>query len=128
MQHSEKSGVLYCYRFGKLIHYLTDAFTYPHNPTFTGNLNAHVRYEQETEKIFESTLSMQKKKPIAYEENKLYAFFSLKHEQYLEHQPGAETDIQFVLDVIPFVFQSLYIHAGIAHKKEIKRYENSFNI
>ncbi len=33
------------YRMGKLVHYVADAFTLPHNTAFQGNLRAHIRYE-----------------------------------------------------------------------------------
>ncbi len=33
------------YTLGKLIHYITDAFTYAHNDTFTTNLGDHREYE-----------------------------------------------------------------------------------
>lgn len=109
MQRSEHPGILYWYRLGKLLHYLTDAFTYPHNQNFTGNLREHVRYEQHAEKAFEAALLTQKAMPIASETNKLLADFFSKHEQYLQQQPGAETDISFVLEVVPSVFRSLYV-------------------
>lgn len=126
LQHSEKTGVLYCYRLGKLIHYVTDAFTYPHNQNFAGSLRDHVRYEQTIERTFESALSAQKASPIAYEGNTVYAFFSTKHEQYLTRQPGAETDISFVLKVIPCIFQRLLKHAVVPQEREIERCENVF--
>lgn len=125
MQRCEKTGILYCYRLGKLLHYLTDAFTYPHNQNFTGTLREHVLYEQKTEKVFESALSARKVTPNAYEANKLYEFFSSKHEEYMKQQPGAETDIQFILNVIPFVFHSLYIHASIAYRRDMECCESS---
>lgn len=33
------------YRLGKLIHYVADSFTFPHNKEFTGSLGEHCRYE-----------------------------------------------------------------------------------
>lgn len=128
MQRCEKTGILYGYRLGKLLHYLTDAFTYPHNQNFAGNLQEHVCYEQDMEKSFEAALSARKTAPAIYEADILYTVFFTMHEQYLKQQPGAETDISFVLDVIPSVFQSLCIHASMTHGREMKCYENSYNI
>ena len=35
-----------CFRLGVLLHYTADAFTWPHNEQFAGNLKQHVRYER----------------------------------------------------------------------------------
>ena len=37
-------GVSEYYHFGKLMHYIADAFTLPHNGIFKGNLREHCRY------------------------------------------------------------------------------------
>ena len=38
-------GVLSHYRMGKLVHYITDGFTFAHNDDFPGTLKEHSRYE-----------------------------------------------------------------------------------
>jgi hypothetical protein len=38
-------GVLAHYRMGKLVHYITDGFTFAHNANFPGTLKDHTRYE-----------------------------------------------------------------------------------
>lgn len=128
MQHCDKRSILYWYRLGKLLHYLTDAFTHPHNQNFTGTLHDHVRYEQEAERVFESVLLAQEATPLIYETNTPYTFFSSTHEKYLKQRPGAETDIRFIFAVIPSVFRSLYIHPDITDGREMKYYESSFNL
>ena len=45
------------YRMGKLIHYVADAFTFPHNAWFQGDLRAHIRYEMRLAACFHSALS-----------------------------------------------------------------------
>ena len=35
-----------CFRLGVLLHYTADAFTWPHNKQFAGNLKQHMRYER----------------------------------------------------------------------------------
>lgn len=44
IQMSTKQVLKY-YKLGKLIHYVADSFTFPHNKEFTGNLEEHCRYE-----------------------------------------------------------------------------------
>lgn len=40
-------SVRYYYNLGRLIHYVADSFTYPHNSSFTGNLREHCEYERQ---------------------------------------------------------------------------------
>lgn len=44
------------YRLGALTHYLADAFTYPHMPSFRGGISAHNRYEREMHRVFGEVL------------------------------------------------------------------------
>lgn len=37
---------------GVALHYLADAFTFAHNPAFTGNLSRHKEYESELSQVF----------------------------------------------------------------------------
>lgn len=39
-------NVITCYRAGKITHYIADAFTFPHNDGFTGNIKNHMSYER----------------------------------------------------------------------------------
>ncbi|MGN1318529.1 MAG: zinc dependent phospholipase C family protein, partial [Lachnospirales bacterium] len=49
---NKKYTVLDFLRLGKLMHYMADAFTYPHNTEFKGDLTAHVDYEEKLHKEF----------------------------------------------------------------------------
>lgn len=50
-------GIRQAYRLGALTHYLADAFTYPHMPSFHGGISAHNRYEREMHRVFGDVLS-----------------------------------------------------------------------
>lgn len=45
LQDGMKNKYSYFYLLGKLIHYVADAFTFPHNKEFEGSLAEHCRYE-----------------------------------------------------------------------------------
>ena len=49
-------GMRQAYRLGALTHYLADAFTYPHMPSFPGGIPAHNRYEREMHRVFGEVL------------------------------------------------------------------------
>jgi len=52
LESRKKLRLLDFYAMGKLIHYVTDAFTFSHNRDFTQNLLAHRHYEQDLEAFF----------------------------------------------------------------------------
>lgn len=45
LEKRDRFNSLDYYTLGKLIHYIADAFTYPHNAHYTGNLKEHKNYE-----------------------------------------------------------------------------------
>ena len=45
IETEEMTEIKRCYLLGKLIHYVADAFTFPHNNVFKGNLVQHCKYE-----------------------------------------------------------------------------------
>ena len=42
----ESKERVYWRRFGEVMHYMADYFTFPHNKNFTGNLYEHNKYEK----------------------------------------------------------------------------------
>ncbi len=50
MQEGKGHGLVHSYRLGKLIHYIADSFTFPHNEMFHGSLRSHMLYEDKLEK------------------------------------------------------------------------------
>lgn len=62
LQRRERFGIREYYRLGKLTHYVADAFTFPHNSVFHGNIKKHCKYES----ILHNQLmhSLQKQKNI----------------------------------------------------------------
>lgn len=56
LRYSGVKDPLHAYRLGALIHYLADAFTYPHTPSFTGNIPAHNAYERDLHRVFSDAL------------------------------------------------------------------------
>lgn len=98
---SETIGPLFCYRLGKLIHYLTDAFTFPHNTAFTGTMRDHVQYEEELEKMFLPKLHELHSQSIPWRGISLYKDIVTCHKYYIHAIRGYETDSLFTLVFIP---------------------------
>lgn len=88
------------YQLGVLIHYLADAFTYPHNETFTDNMLAHAKYESQE---LHTALTQALAGDFTLSENNLhkerdlwYTFCSL-HKTYEETAPAPETDVRYIM-------------------------------
>lgn len=131
IQCAEPSGILYFYRFGKLTHYLTDAFTYPHNSVFCGSLKDHRRYEAELEPLFLQSLPQS---PISLENNcssDPYTLFLKAHQDYLCSEMGKQRDIFFALWAVPCIVHTVSIQRLSLKATVLKQevlYENSAHI
>lgn len=127
---TEQDGVLFYYRIGKLVHYLTDAFTCPHNSMFKGTIKEHVDYEKLLEQFFLEELKDCTFKPQKWFRTELWRKVSGKHDRYMLEEAGIMTDIRFTMEIIPSVVMSLCSEYGVRlpmHLKEVQ-YENPFNI
>lgn len=133
MQESTKDGLMFHYRLGKLVHYLTDAFTYPHNPEFGGTLKDHVRYEILLEQVFLQKLGSSSSvlDSRIWFPKELCGKVSGEHDRYVLEKPGMERDIRFTLELIPSVVRSLCFLRAVSipvYFNQEVRYENPLNI
>lgn len=93
-----------CYRLGKLAHYVADAFTLPHNPNFSGDMRAHIRYEAQLAAYFHARLPDARPPhglsgcvPPASPDG-LPELLRWRHRLYLSAVPGVENDAFFILE------------------------------
>ena len=87
------------YRFGKLIHYICDAFTHPHNEHFPGDLKAHILYEHELQHYFLKRLPQQGTWVGNYRMDSLLSVIEEAHAQYMREPGGMQTDTEYALSV-----------------------------
>lgn len=87
-------SVLECYQLGKLIHYIADAFTYAHDPSFSGSLQEHRLYERK----LEISLRRYLQHPIGCADRTCGspAFLKVYRKAYIRHPNGTETDARFI--------------------------------
>lgn len=83
------------YTLGKLTHYLADAFTYPHNSTYSESLMAHRRYEARLRLYLEQQLE---KYALGREERRedLTAALMKLHERYLTRSSDLRRDAVYI--------------------------------
>lgn len=108
MQEEEGTeSLIFHYRLGKLVHYLTDAFTYPHNPAFEGTLKEHMYYEDMLEQHFLQELKTCTPNPHIWPKSRLYQKIVKNHEKYMQEKPDMAVDIRFVMETVPAIVASL---------------------
>lgn len=96
LQEKRCWGIREYYHFGKLLHYTADAFTFPHNRIFRGNLREHCRYEKELHKRFLYMLQESQKQPTQKRGRGLDCIKKL-HEEYLQQAGNYENDCRYIL-------------------------------
>lgn len=109
----ESNQRVYWRRFGEVIHYMADYFTFPHNKTYTGSFSQHNHYE----KVLKNRLKecIQQGKAHAYLEpairfadfSTLIDYIEATHEKYLNKLRSVEEDIRFILNMCFQVVQGL---------------------
>lgn len=123
--HLEYSGAktpVYFYRLGKLIHYLADAFTWPHNTAFAGTLLDHILYEEQMEKFFLAS-APEKIRQAGIIENDRNPFLAIleQHSAYLKAPNSIQTDIDYITRTVSLIFtvfsrvigtELLLLHSG----------------
>ena len=84
------------YTLGKLTHYLADAFTFPHNDTYTDSLMAHRRYEHDLRLYLSSHLEGLSLRPVRATADPAAAIDRL-HRQYLAAGSDWQRDMRYIL-------------------------------
>ena len=94
---------VYWRRFGEIIHYMADYFTFPHNKNFTGNLYAHNKYEKHLKNhlkhyIESGAAGQMVITPVYFESfQDLVTYIRKNHEIYLLRERNIAEDIQYIL-------------------------------
>ena len=97
LQHCERWTIWQYYTLGKLTHYLADAFTYPHNETFSDSLAGHHNYERELRQHLAAYLQRHSFPPNSRPQNVFAAIASL-HQRYLSSAAGIRTDTRYIVE------------------------------
>lgn len=109
------------YHLGKLLYYVTDAFTFPHNRIFKGNLKEHCRYEKELHKRFVNILQKPQKQ-LAWKEKTGNCLNCIKnlHEEYLQQAGNYEIGCKYILKAAIMLLQE---ETGIIWQPDFSRCE-----
>lgn len=102
----QEISILDCYRTGKLIHYVLDAFTYVHNDIASQKLTNHRRYEILLQERFLSFLSSAPMCAYLHPPD-LTSFLDERHIHYLQLSPEYHNDSCFAITVSSVIASSI---------------------
>ena len=109
----EDNARVYWRRFGEVMHYMADYFTFPHNRTFDGTLRQHNSYEKNLKNELKAFVKSGKadvyaEKKLKFENlGELDDFIKDHHSEYLGRKRNIDEDIHYILSVCYQVFQGL---------------------
>ena len=110
----EENARVYWRRFGEVMHYMADYFTFPHNRTYKGSLAEHNSYEAELKNCLKECIlsgradsQLEEAKHFdSFEE--LVEYIRERHAYYLESPRCIADDIRFILRVCYQVIQGIF--------------------
>lgn len=108
----EKGGmgtVRQSFLLGKLVHYVADSFTYPHNSIFPGNLREHCQYETKLHDYVNRTISSVDVNVESIDDGRdIVEYLREMHDMYVSEAPGCENDYRHITNAISVVTERLW--------------------
>lgn len=108
----EKGGmgtVRQSFLLGKLVHYVADSFTYPHNSIFPGNLKEHCQYETELHGYVNKMIaSADVNMDSIDDELDIVEYLRELHDRYVSETPGCENDYGYITHAISVVTERFW--------------------
>ena len=94
---------------GKLVHYVADSFTYPHNSIFPGTLREHCQYETELHDYVNKMISsVGVNMDSIDDELDIVEYLREMHDRYASAVPGCENDYRYITNAISVVTERLW--------------------
>lgn len=131
---SKKNNTFYeWYSIGKMMHYLTDSFTRPHNERFGYVSKKHTEYESFLHQYFknkmqnrESWFFREREKPL----KRLDLWLDKIHTEYLEKSVSVQDDFNYILSVTMTICAALKKRTDcrqlvLVRKIDNKKYQSS---
>ena len=109
----ESKERVYWRRFGEVMHYMADYFTFPHNKNFTGNLYEHNKYEKHLKNhlkryIESGAADRMVILPVNFGSfRELVEYIGNAHERYLLKERNIAEDVQYILRICSHVIHGI---------------------
>ena len=108
----EKGGmgiIRQSFLLGKLVHYVADSFTYPHNSIFPGNLGEHCQYETELHDYVNKMISSDNVNLDSIDDGiDIVEYLEGIHYRYVNETPGCENDYRHITHAISVVTERFW--------------------
>lgn len=108
----EKGGmgtIRQSFLLGKLVHYVADSFTYPHNSIFPRNLREHCQYETELHGYVNKMIaSADVNMDSIDDERDIVEYLREIHDRYVGEAPGCENDYRYITHAISVVTERFW--------------------
>ena len=108
----EKGGmgtVRQSFLLGKLVHYVADSFTYPHNSIFPGNLREHCQYETELHDYVNQMISSDNVNLDSIDDGiDIVEYLEEIHYRYVSEALGCENDYRHITHAISVVTERFW--------------------
>lgn len=95
------------FRLGELVHYITDAFTFPHNECFGNSLKKHIEYEENLHKAFSKSGLITCNHLL--EKLSLYERIAGLHAEYLQKAGTYLWDIEHIYKAVQITMNSVFM-------------------
>ncbi len=106
VEHRRVNGIMHYYLLGKLMHYIADAFTHPHNRAFKGTLREHCQYERVLHTHMQEALIKERNVEPSYNyKNSLMRQIEQMHADYEKEQAGYQIDCDYIIDAVTLVWE-----------------------
>lgn len=108
----EKGGmgiIRQSFLLGKLVHYVADSFTYPHNSIFPGNLGEHCQYETELHDYVNQMIPSDNVNLDSIDDGiDIVEYLEGIHYRYVNETPGCENDYRHITHAISVVTERFW--------------------
>ena len=92
-------GIIQSYRLGKLLHYIADSFTLPHNETFIGTIKEHMLYEDLLEETLRACLAGLQDEVAVICPGSIAGYIFQAHDEYIAAPQSADADASYIIAV-----------------------------
>lgn len=123
LENRKKLYIWDYYTLGALLHYAADAFTFPHNEHYTGNMLEHASYEHnELHQTFEQYLTREFNIDMYTTDSTqaLGSTFAELHDSYMEAEPEAICDARYICKICTIICARILEKEAVADAEDAK--------
>jgi hypothetical protein len=98
------------FSLGTVVHYVADAFTFPHNALFSGSLRAHVAYEKVLHREFRRARGKSRTAATIPWQETAAGYYLSEHLNYVKSEKTPENDCTSILRACRTIYRRLTAH------------------